>query len=306
LKRLSEVITFHHPGFDPERRTSFPTVEQLLSEMMTNEQLFTASRSAPGKFTLDRLNIIRRELLLAISAWFHHIHSDTFEELPDWLTIFRDEVVKAGDTIISFNWDLILDRLLFEDEVRSENYGFGHSGAASITLLKPHGSLNWYDGTQGTRIKPHLRVPLRTNEHDDTVYAFKHFRSPRSKNKYMPMIIPPVFNKDFSHGVFRHVWRTCVSRLSKAKRVVFLGYSLPEIDLHARFIFRCGFYNQINGELLPSHTRSKPTGKSTVVIVNPDQSSANRIERAVGSHICCDWQPMTVAKWVQQQAVPDS
>ena len=44
-KRLRQVITFHHPGFDPQRFSSFPNVEQLLSEMLVNEELSSPSQS---------------------------------------------------------------------------------------------------------------------------------------------------------------------------------------------------------------------------------------------------------------------
>jgi hypothetical protein len=35
--------------------------------MMTHEQLFYASSSVPGKFTLEKLRAIRRDLLLTIA-----------------------------------------------------------------------------------------------------------------------------------------------------------------------------------------------------------------------------------------------
>ncbi len=49
-EQLSRVITFHHPGFDSKRFSSFPNIEQLLSEMLVNEELFDASRQYKGKF----------------------------------------------------------------------------------------------------------------------------------------------------------------------------------------------------------------------------------------------------------------
>jgi hypothetical protein len=116
----------------------------------------------------------------------------------------------------------------------------------------------------------------------------------------MPLIVPPVYNKDFGQNVFRDLWRNCVAALSTASKVIFLGYSLPEADLHARFILRCGFHNQVEGELLSGGKRSSPTGKSEVVIVNPDQGAARRIEASVGNDIRCNWQPLPVSKWVEK------
>jgi hypothetical protein len=105
------------------------------------------------------------------------------------------------------------------------------------------------------------------------------------------MIIPPVYNKSFDSDLFRDLWRNPVASLSRASKVIFLGYSLPDADLHARFILRCGFHSQRDGELLASGKRSEPTGEAEVVTVNPDHGAASRIERCVGAHTRCNWQP---------------
>jgi len=70
---LKKVIGFHHPGFDPKKFTSFPNVEQLLSEMLVNEELFDASRQYEGNFTKADLEDLQRDLLLAITNWFHEL-----------------------------------------------------------------------------------------------------------------------------------------------------------------------------------------------------------------------------------------
>ena len=117
--------------------------------MTTNEQLFSASRSAPGNFTLLDLAAIRRDLLRAIADWFHQIHKATFDDLPEWLRVFRDDILKPRDTLISFNWDLILDQLIFGDKISAKSYGFGIPLVRLPKLLKPHGSLNWYRENRG-------------------------------------------------------------------------------------------------------------------------------------------------------------
>ena len=87
---------------------------------------------------------------------------------------------------------------------------------------------------------------------------------------YDPLIIPPVFSKNFQKPIFNALWNRCTEQLSTAAEVVFLGYSMPLADIHAQFIFRCGFHNQIEG-VPRKHGRDKPTGPSKVMVVNPDQ-----------------------------------
>ena len=291
---LRKVIEFHHPGFAASRATSFPNIETLLSEMVANEHLFQASRSAPGGFTLAALRKIRRKLLLAIVDWFHEIGVEYRSSPPSWLTNFAQHAKRTHSTIISFNWDLVLESLLFEEEAEP-NYGLDDSLNGPV-LLKPHGSLNWFAGRAGTRIKTeHKQLLHRDGDH--AVFRFRHPRAPRGKRNYMPLIIPPVFNKRFAQPIFRDLWRRSVSELGKADHVTFLGYSLPEADLHARFILRFGFDNQEQGELLPDGNRGAHSGPAATVIVNPDVHAARRIENVVGKP--CKWKPQFVKDWVE-------
>jgi hypothetical protein len=81
---------------------------------------------------------------------------------------------------------------------------------------------------------------------------------------------------------FRQLWKNSTDVLSTPKRVVFLGYSLPEADLHAQFIFRRGLYNQIHVRLKADGTRHKLTGRAEVIIFNPAKDASDRIKRVGG------------------------
>lgn len=309
-KKLKRVIEFHHPGFTPKSFTSFPNVEELLSEMMVNAELFKASRQYEGGFTLEDLRDLQRDLLLEITDWFHELGQNVTPGDPrdhPWLARFRDKVRNENAAIISFNWDLILDELLFGEDLSAESYGFSNPMTEGPVLLKPHGSLNWFEDSQGrflseqkkVRLFP-LKTPLRTA---DRVYAFKEFRPPRSKHDriYTPFIVPPVVLKRFEKKVFETLWKNCVSALSTAKKVVFLGYSMPSADVHAQFILRCGFDNQLQGVLIDGG-RSKSTGAAKVTIVNPDGSAARRIARVAGPKSRCKWISAPAADWLMQQS----
>jgi len=144
--QLRKIIEFHHPNFSRKRTTSFPDIEQLLTEMVVNLQMFEASRPAEGSFTKKQLEESREILLFTIAKWFHEIYEDA--STTDWL----DQIIKRfqdeNAAVVSFNWDLILDQLLFGGKLDSKSYGFSEKLASGPLLLKPHGSLNWYQGTQ--------------------------------------------------------------------------------------------------------------------------------------------------------------
>ena len=187
----------------------------------------------------------------------------------------------------------------------AENYGFSDLMTDGPVLLKPHGSLNWFEDNEGRFLDEKMKIklfPLQTpSKKTDRVYAFKEFRAPRTQHGriYTPFIVPPVVLKRFEKKIFEPLWKNCVSVLSTAKEVVFLGYSMPSADVHAQFIMRCGFDNQVQGELLDGG-RAKPTGAAKVTIVNPDGSAARRIARVAGPMSKCKWISAPTADWASK------
>lgn len=299
-EELGRVIGFHHPRFNCCKSGSFPNVEDLLSEMVVNEELYTSSRQYPGKFTKKDLQRLKKTLLMKISDWFHAISAERSpgESLIPWLDEFHDRVRREKAVIISFNWDLILDQLLFGRNLDETSYGFSKEFPEGPILLKPHGSLNWFESDPGRYIKDSESFILfeKKSMPKATVHAFRNFRAPETKHdrEYTPLIIPPVYSKKFGQPIFRELWQKCTSYLSTAKKVFFLGYSLPEADYHARFILRCGFHNQTEGQLDKRNRRRDPTGPAEVIIVNPDCEAARRIEESVSPEHKCRWFPTPI------------
>jgi len=299
-RQLTKIIEFHHPAFKSGKEKSFPDIEQLLTEMAVNLELFDASRPAEGRFTKDQLRESRKILLSTIESWFHDIYEDAIE--TTWLSeiVRKMRVEKAA--IVSFNWDLVLDQLLFGGELDSKSYGLSKELGKGPLLLKPHGSLNWYEGTQLEYVTDLKRVEIfhRRNK-DDCVHAFLPPRGVKSKSgkQYTPLIIPPTYFKDFKPSIFKRLWQNCTEVLSTPKRLVFLGYSLPASDLHAQFIFRCGFHNQLHGRIKDADSRYPETGAAEVIIVNPDQAAARRIKAVAGPRIPCSWIHKTIRDWVE-------
>jgi hypothetical protein len=181
------------------------------------------------------------------------------------LIAFAKWFVRNDATCITFNYDDLLERALtrdIQDATMSPDsgvrfwhpnggYGFFCRPASMIMgagksqmlsnagfLLKLHGSTNW-------------RIPVgtRTPYGIDSVYHFEDWlASPKLSARRdtverlletTPFIIPPVLNKTGlrEEPIMRVVWSLAKNALSMAEAVTFLGYSLPETDLAARFLF---------------------------------------------------------------------
>ncbi len=119
----------------------------------------------------------------------------------------------------------------------------------SISLLKLHGSMNWFP------------VPLdRTPARLELRKRWWH-----QKGNLRFEIAPPEWNKPTRSGVYVPVWRQARKALREAKALVFVGYSLPETDLPVQALLT---------------VEKTPRPLELLITVNPDQSARRRI-RAV-------------------------
>ena len=218
-QRMARVIRFYYPNF---RGMNFPNVEELLSRMVVNEELLDSSRQYEGEFTKEDLSNLQHILLLKVSEWFHDILKKANPDRAGfgWLYDFRDRVMRENAVIISFNWDLVLDQLLLEDNLNASSYGLSRTLSEGLVLLKPHGSLNWFEGNPGRFIADRKRTRIFYRKRSTRVYAFREFRGPVSTKdrEYPPLIVPPLYSKDFAKPVFTTLWQNCTHFLSTASK----------------------------------------------------------------------------------------
>lgn len=185
----------------------------------------------------------------ATAEFFAHSY---YREL--WHILFDPKVRPANPAIITFNYDLVLERMLwayFRDNKQSRtqpvkscavkydflNYGFRlersagsqrplyeYSDKAEVVIpyLKLHGSLNWdkrfleKETPDGQRLLP-SRLPVEVSEE--------------------PLILPPVFNKMDSPAI-NCVWKSALDILRQAKHIIIVGYSLPTTDIYMQHFIK--------------------------------------------------------------------
>jgi hypothetical protein len=180
-KQLTLIIRFHHPEFNPKRKTTFPELEPLLSAMEANRALFNHTRKVTGNFKPSDITEASNGLLWHVAQWFDEIHAGVRADSGTnaWLATFAEHVKKRNATIISFNWDLVLDELLIDQSTLKEQYGFGVEPPAPM-LLKPHGSLNWFNEAQA---RGSLAVPCRGYRRDPIPFPCSPAR-PRTHRRW--------------------------------------------------------------------------------------------------------------------------
>lgn len=141
-------------------------------------------------------------------------------------------------TIISFNYDLLIERAIRQSQT---NIHLDYAGLTSyphhnprfhqsvpIELIKLHGSLNWF------KVKGSESISLDTvkivNENDPFSGIHKHD---------IPVYIPMTHAKDsfLTGSLYSTLWARAIEKLEQATEIHFIGYGFPATDSNHLFAF---------------------------------------------------------------------
>jgi len=194
---------------------------------------------------------------------------------PDWLyyafgtLLGRSHFDMQGlkDVVISFNYDLLLDRALCDLGFQVE-YGLGtdysysdgyHEITSSFTptaipLFKVHGSANWIrcecpkHEVKRLFITPPRVSPTAIGEtlleqsvkQCPACNKLSHGLCDDQEKHHTPLIVPPTWNKAGYQAQVQPVWISAIKALQEAQRIIVIGFSLPETDLFFRYMLMAG------------------------------------------------------------------
>lgn len=144
---------------------------------------------------------------------------------PDWLCALALHARRTSSTVITFNYDDLLERVSVQMNL-----------PAGFPVLKLHGSIDevWDPTTREVRSTRHpAGFPA----------AWRESASDRDPDlaepgRWEPFIVPPVSVKSAFYDVaqLRDRWLRAADRLRSATSVVLLGYSLPAADHATSFL----------------------------------------------------------------------
>jgi hypothetical protein len=232
----------------------FGTVEDFEQMLTKTVALHTECDLGPqmcGKCVV--LNDIKFYLTRALIEFFAQIRNNAAEAYER----FSSEIIKPGDCVITFNYDVSLDYQLRRANKWniSDGYGFSfpsNEGHSPIKLLKLHGSSNWYAkfhgavsgyGEAGSGANYLCRPVITPNDMDFLGYAM---HDPLFENGAgcPSLIVLPVPSKNFylefagirnmeMSKFFESLWSQAQKELDKSEEVVICGYSMPDADVDA-------------------------------------------------------------------------
>jgi len=202
------------------------------------------------------------EVFSAVTRSFFIDISDTNPPKKDMKSLV-ESLIPNQQAIVSFNWDTELDYLLsIRSERKGETFEFVYTAQSTepetLTILKPHGSIDWYDIKQGVFNNDRYfiadddrRITLDecklmaffANELPVNIYEDQH-----SAFKCAPAITPPTFSKRFEYTEQHLIWHDVIQVCTDANEFVFLGYSLPPDDFLTRAALRSSFSEKSSKE----------------------------------------------------------
>ncbi len=245
--------------FYPALSSGAPPLEDLLSQL---DLAISEGRPLSSEYTVSTLRELRDGLVYGLAEVLrlelekpHRSDQDANKLLASFVSRLTPE-----DTIVSLNYDIILDNRIL-GLVRGEvNYGINIRNGAEqkgenwswrsyragplFPLYKPHGSLNWL-------YCPTCRKLDVTSGVKSTRYIFVDPKlvCPECQGRFEPLIITPTMFKSYSNLLVAEIWRDVEDRLSRGSEIIFVGYSLPDADVQFRCILmRALFRNRTRAQ----------------------------------------------------------
>ncbi len=271
-----------------------------------------------SQFLRDRYQVTALKDLneMGIEAVFKEIYENTpnkipqFQRLLEWTLFwiirkidkssapahytFVQSKIQPGDSIITFNYDIILDQIVWQLASENRNsikwhpstgYGITFKGyldqlqpsqkdqllaletdPSSIHIYKLHGSLGWFLQAPAGELVLYL-----SGKPERGWLASKGYLSGQL------LLIPPIPEKDFPFEPLQEVWEQAEKALNNAEKVYFIGYRFPQIDLRALRLFESSCKNKV-AELVLKGKKSEEEWKRITNIL-PYLTPSSRADR---------------------------
>ena len=221
------------------------------SECLQGVDCGDAAAPAEGFYT----QYLRSDLVSAFREFFYEIEKKRSE--PAAYDNFAHKVA-PGSSIITFNYDVALERSLAKHEKWDIGNGYGFQFLAdrppsTVKVYKLHGSVNWFKS-------PVYDVPPPVIfTRDLQLLGFETLVDPRVGANAMgvdnsgTLILPNPRKRFYWEAFWEPLWKAAAERLREAHEVFIHGYSMPPADLRARELL---FENINKSAAINVHCRS--------------------------------------------------
>jgi hypothetical protein len=277
----------HSKGIFPSLAEFFTTAKQL--KLVVDPEVLNFAKKVTGK------DLFSKKSAIDVEAFFTHIEIELERNSSPELLFIREHLhkliqsvllgleskinksqgeyclllsklkLRPQDTVVTFNWDLLLDNVLERENILANICEDTLVGATSELYRRFVYKMSaWGERTLDYSAiespyqewKPELGYYLKAHGSIDWFYCSNDLC--RASRKVFPvaepakkhhcgecheplglLVIPPVINKAYrQHPLIREIWNIAAKELSVARELVVWGYSLPTTDFYATWLFR--------------------------------------------------------------------
>lgn len=152
------------------------------------------------------------------------------------------DTLKPGDTILSFNWDLLHESALWRAGKWhfADGYGFQCRDAPDSThspvkILKLHGSVNW---AQESDMDIAAEIENKRDFFEGAADDRNTFLKRRGAwNMGRQLIVPSYIKDPSANRLLVRIWNQAEAALRQADEIIVIGFSLNKADSAARRLF---------------------------------------------------------------------
>jgi hypothetical protein len=263
-----------NPAVPPERLPSLTLILSLIDLALDRREAIDARWQAlnPVDPSSDLGHVRHAFDYLIFAVLERHLTRITSNPHVQLLTQVRNVV---GDAcVISLNYDIIADNSFVRMGEDFGTKGFPDYGTDIASdfyrerdrvgrLLKLHGSLNWLycpnchrldlglseSGRYTAKVLDELWSVRRAEQTLEHRYTCHGSPCVDCGTWVRPVLISPSFQKDYRNPHIAAIWRQADAMLRKAKRIIFVGYSLPEDDIHVVYLLKRAAGHLRNGDV---------------------------------------------------------
>jgi NAD-dependent SIR2 family protein deacetylase len=242
---------------DDATGAEYPTFEEVLGLLDLATLRGEALRELPLDVDEDLdIRSLRRDVVLAMAeaisgkAGKPDVHRNLVSNLRTQGLL--DEIL-----FVSVNYDILIDNAIETEAIAPDERGLGsivNYGLNELTsrsdmkdretrsfpLIKIHGSLNWLF----CAVCSELTITYETEGVMRLVTQRETARCPRCGTLRTPVIVPPTYYKDLSNVYLSVVWNHASKYLRDTSHVIICGYSLPDADMHVKYLIKAAQLNR--------------------------------------------------------------
>jgi len=233
-------------------KINFPTFEEVLG--LTD--LAIMRKEAFRHFDIEnrdrnsgRLRFIAQYLVFLVAKVLHTKLHGRARLHRDLVTAPREGNELRSMVFVSTNYDILIDNALTEEPERGFDLDYGVEFRNfdwpndwkrprrdnSVSLFKPHGSLNWLFCPTCDELEI---TPKEKGVITRLISEFADRRCVECGSVYSPLIVPPTFYKDLNNVFLSSIWNRTDVALRKVNHIVFCGYSFPDADIHIKYLLK--------------------------------------------------------------------